>query len=235
MLYQLRNEKFSKLEVVEWDGKAYLNIFDTDLFFSDIESLEYHADELGVELKELQVVVCEKASLRTIDESIWEGDVDDTDQLPSEIMAALEDFNNAIEEHGSNILWQAGNKKVNLMKFENLKANKMNQNQKPWLVLVDTDNKTVDMSIINGVSALDAKNTFIDDNPYALREAIHVYPYSGDEKRDLNDEAGQSLVHLLSCIRNMQSDLAGAIGVSGSTPWKDMITALNEVLKTEIK
>ncbi|MBE0506689.1 MAG: hypothetical protein IBX50_08210 [Marinospirillum sp.] len=105
-----------------------------------------------------------------------------------------------------------------------------NPAQKHWLIVAE-QGKTVDMYVIDGCNPGEAREAFQGEYPEKAGAEIHVYPYSGDTQDfEGADEEGQSLVHLLSCIRRMQSELAGAMKVPEDTPWNRMIAVLNKAL-----
>ena len=111
--YQLaRDAKYESMEVVEWDGESYLTVFDDDKFFRDYETLNDYAEELGVAVDDLKLIICEKVGIPQIDVAIWDDLVEEYDMIPSEILYALEHLNQIIEDHGSDVMWQQGNKRV---------------------------------------------------------------------------------------------------------------------------
>lgn len=105
-----------------------------------------------------------------------------------------------------------------------------NPTQKTWLILAERGD-AVDMFVINGHSPTDARESFKGEYPEKAEAEIYVYPYDGGEQNfDGEDEEGQSLTHLLTCIRRMQSELAGVMNVPKDTPWNRMIAVLNKAL-----
>lgn len=107
-----RIEVFNAMPVVEWDGEAPLNLFDTDLYFYNLEQILEYCDEYGLDITGLQLVLCEPVSMYLFSEDYWEDCFADDVDLPGEIQAALNDLNAAIEEHGKAVSWSPGNKRV---------------------------------------------------------------------------------------------------------------------------
>lgn len=54
-----RDEKYNSLELVDWDGKAPLSLFDGDEYFYDEDSIMDYIENEGIE-GELQLVLCEQ-------------------------------------------------------------------------------------------------------------------------------------------------------------------------------
>ena len=64
---KLDDEKYLKKEFKEWDGETPLVIFGTDNYFFDYDGLISHCEDNGLELKDLQLVICEPVFLPELD------------------------------------------------------------------------------------------------------------------------------------------------------------------------
>lgn len=108
----MRLEVFNAMPVVEWDGEAPLNLFDTDLYFYDLEQVNEYCFEHEVTPSRLQLVLCEPNSMSQIDDDYWCEFFAEDVMLPAEVEIALESLNDAIREHGKAVSWSPGNKRV---------------------------------------------------------------------------------------------------------------------------
>ena len=105
-------EKFNAMPVVQWDQETPLNVYGTDVYFFDIESLFDYCCDYNLNPEDLNLVLCEPNHLSKIDEDYWCDAYDDEILLPPEIASALIELNAAIEKHGKAVSWSPSNKRV---------------------------------------------------------------------------------------------------------------------------
>lgn len=110
-----RREAFLKMPEIEWDGKTPLCIFDTDTYFFDSDQLEYYCKEHDCKLQELELVVCEPVFLRPLSEEYFLDDIGNEDvELPANVRALIDRFNEDLEVINKPIVWEASNKRVKI-------------------------------------------------------------------------------------------------------------------------
>lgn len=61
------DEKYLKKEFKEWDGETPLVIFGTDNYFFDYNALICHCEDNGLEIENLQLIICEPVHLPELD------------------------------------------------------------------------------------------------------------------------------------------------------------------------
>lgn len=113
-----RTERYLKLELIKWDGETPLVIWDTDTYFFNEDEIRYHCEEFGIEIKDLQLVVCEPNKARTFDLNEFLEDVlsedmsayDYSDGIRS--ACEIEEIVNDWLKDISPISWSGGNKRI---------------------------------------------------------------------------------------------------------------------------
>lgn len=114
-----RAERFNEMQIVDWDEKTPLNLFDTDEYFFDEDQISDYCIDNDVDKSELSLVLCEPNHMHTIDAYDQWCDVFAEDVLmPSEVEDALNTLNAAIKEHGKAVSWSPSNKRVSLRGME---------------------------------------------------------------------------------------------------------------------
>lgn len=88
--------RFEAMPRKAWDGKAMLNLFDTDVFFSDLdEALDYASDN-DIKREDLQLVICEPNRGRPLAEDYFVDELAEDGDVPDELVEAIAKFNEAI-------------------------------------------------------------------------------------------------------------------------------------------
>jgi len=111
--------RFAALPVVEWDGKAPLAEFDTDNYFFDEQAVQDHAEELGVPVSSLRLVLCVPVRAPLVDAcGLLDGVVspDDDDvagYVTPAVREAVKTLNEALQAGGP-YSWWAGEQAVRL-------------------------------------------------------------------------------------------------------------------------
>lgn len=88
-------ERFNAMPRAEWDGKALLYSIALDEYFSDPddvyddENLEDNADPM--------LVICERVEPRSLDTDFFCGYLDEDQELPDEILIAMDAFNKVVK------------------------------------------------------------------------------------------------------------------------------------------
>ena len=98
------SKRYLKMPERDWDGKAPLCLFDTDHYFWNLDEVLDYANEEGIEVSKLGLVICEPQYLNRIEEEYWEELIPDGFEL-SDIVTAdfwndLRNFNNKIDDLG---------------------------------------------------------------------------------------------------------------------------------------
>lgn len=105
--------RYDKLEKVEWDQEGLLYSDACGEFFRSWDEVAEFAEDHGVMMGGLRLVICEAVYLRGIDTDHWVDDMpDDWDgELPSDVMSAMNELNAAIKDAGP-VSWRPGKKAV---------------------------------------------------------------------------------------------------------------------------
>ena len=111
-------ERYLKLELIEWDEKTPLVIWETDTYFFNEDEIHYHCEDFDIKIQDLQLVVCKPNSPPTFDLDEFLYDV-----LPEDI--GIDEYNDGIRSASeveeivndwikdvSPISWIGGNKRV---------------------------------------------------------------------------------------------------------------------------
>lgn len=108
-----RSKVYESLEFKEWDGETPLVIFDDDTYFFDEDSIHDYAEEHGVKVESLWLVICQPVHLHE-----YEINEDHVDELPDDhlvedgdVLDAVEALNAAIKKAGP-IGWEDGSEKT---------------------------------------------------------------------------------------------------------------------------
>lgn len=107
-------ERYEKLEKAEWDETGMVYSEMADKYFSDWDEINDYCDEHGCALVGLRLVICDPVYLRQIETDCWSGDMPDgweDDDLPSDVLSALNELNFAIESAG-HVSWMPGKRAV---------------------------------------------------------------------------------------------------------------------------
>jgi len=117
---QKQDDKYDKMEVVEWDGKTPVYSLSYDEYFYDMDDIENFIENIGddggvIEIKDLQLVLCEETKMTLIDSNYWNDCFhDDWDgRLPAEVLLAMLDLNLKLHEAHTDT-WIPTNKAVRI-------------------------------------------------------------------------------------------------------------------------
>ena len=98
-------EKFDAMPRKEWDGKAMLYSVTSDSYYTDLDEALCDVDE-GETLEGLRLVICEPNYTRTLDIDYFCDDLPEEGDLPEEVQAAVDAFNEAVS--GVILSWHPG-------------------------------------------------------------------------------------------------------------------------------
>lgn len=118
-LSKKNEERFLKLEEVEWDGESMMCEWDGDMFFSDMDEIYDYCDCNDVDIKDLKIVLCEKKvniSLVDIDElndEYCDQNGAGVSHYHPEIAKKVKELNDLIK-NAEPKLWFPSNKRVKL-------------------------------------------------------------------------------------------------------------------------
>lgn len=107
-----RLESFYKMEEVEYDGQSWMYSDEFDEWCPDMVTAKEIADDHGVSLKDLRLVIAKPINLDQVEEDYWEDVWYDGAELPHEVEDALHQLNKAIREYGQDFSWEASNKRI---------------------------------------------------------------------------------------------------------------------------
>ena len=106
-------EAWEALPLVEWDGEAPLCVYRGDTYFFDADQVHDYADEQGVKVSELQLVLCKPVCAHYLDVAEWADDLPEGRDEPSWLEAAVDAFNEVIAAHRNEPLsWISGQQRV---------------------------------------------------------------------------------------------------------------------------
>lgn len=99
-------ERFEALPRADWDGKAMLYSESRDKYYAGPDDAEDELEE-GETLTDLRLVICNPNYVRQIDTEYFCDDLpEDSDDVPPEVEAAMEAFNEAVA--GIVLSWSPG-------------------------------------------------------------------------------------------------------------------------------
>ena len=99
--------KFEAKPKVAWDGVGMLFADACDEYFSGLEEAQDFAEDRGLALADLRLVICEPNHLRPVYEDHWCDDMAEDGELPDEVAKALDALNEAIKDAGP-VSWTPG-------------------------------------------------------------------------------------------------------------------------------
>lgn len=107
------HEKYLALPRVPWDGIAPLNIWGTDTYFFDEDSLKDHCFDNDCQPKDLPLVICEPKYADPIDANEhYCDDIPEDGEVPAEIQNAFDVLNAAIKACTDPLCWYPGKQAV---------------------------------------------------------------------------------------------------------------------------
>lgn len=121
-----QNDKYNSFELVVWDNKTPLTIFNSDIYFfhGDIDEIYNHCEQNNIKIEDLQLVLCEPNSAPSFDledyccdylpEDFTVSDYEDEDSKHS--IAEVEAIVNEFLENMNPVSWSGGSKRVTLKK-----------------------------------------------------------------------------------------------------------------------
>ena len=100
-------EKFRALESREWDGKTPLCLYNDDRYFFSEDELYDYAEDVGVKVESIGLVICQPVHLREVDPDYWCDELAEDGELPPEVKDALAVFNAVIKKQNPSA-WEPG-------------------------------------------------------------------------------------------------------------------------------
>jgi hypothetical protein len=99
-------DRYYAMPKKQWDGEAVLYSDAYDEYYPDIHNVINAAEDYGITLSELRIVICEPVYPKPLTSSYFEDEMVEDDELPYELIEALEQFNDAVK----NVLisWEPG-------------------------------------------------------------------------------------------------------------------------------
>ena len=105
-------KKFDEYEVVEWDGKTPLYVWDKDKYLYSESDADEYCEDNDLARQDLKLKLCEPVYLSTVPSEYWNDELPEgDDELPAEMAAALTAFNEFIGTLPPTA-WMPGHKRV---------------------------------------------------------------------------------------------------------------------------
>ncbi|GEM_PF-1695761 len=108
-----KRKKYEALELVEWDARTPLCIYDDDTYFFDADDIISYCENHDIKPSDLMLVLCETTNFSTIDFDQWCDEVHEDWEPSSEFSKRLEEFNEFLQNESTNTWW-ASNKRVDV-------------------------------------------------------------------------------------------------------------------------
>lgn len=112
------HERYLRKPIKEWDGKTFLTIYNTDVFFEDESEIQDYLSENDLKIEDLELCICEPNHLPTIDYDemcvdIMPENIDDLSRLCPEVLNKINELNEFIKNHKP-ISWTEGIYRTNV-------------------------------------------------------------------------------------------------------------------------
>lgn len=110
-------EDFEKIEQIEWDGESAMCLYQGDEFFFDMESVHEYCEYSDVDIKDIQLMHCEKqvdlaeVNIDELNEEYMTEDGEGVSHYHPEIAAKAEELNELIR-NAEPKLWFQVNKRI---------------------------------------------------------------------------------------------------------------------------
>ncbi len=101
-------ERWKAMPREEWNGTDMLYSQNKDRYFQDIDDLADFCEENECAPDSLRLIICEPVYLSEIDEDHWFDDLAEGQELPAEVLDAINQLNDAIRKQGP-VSWRPGN------------------------------------------------------------------------------------------------------------------------------
>ena len=118
--YEKNEDKFLKLEEVEWDGESMMCEWDGDNFFSDMDDVYYFCEDQEVDIKDLRLVMCEKrvdisfVDIDELNEDYSDQDGNGVSHYHPEIAKKVDELNELIK-NAEPKLWFPTKKRIKIL------------------------------------------------------------------------------------------------------------------------
>lgn len=106
-------KKYDAFELVKWDAKTPLCIYDDDTYFFDADDILIYCEDHNIKPSELMLVICKTTNFSTIDFEQWCDEVHEDWEPSSEFTQKLKEFNEFLQNESTNTWW-ATNKRVDV-------------------------------------------------------------------------------------------------------------------------
>jgi hypothetical protein len=110
---QKENERYDKLEYMEWDGETPLTEWGNDEYFYSEEDIESYCDNEDIDPSTLRLVIGSPVRLPGLDieDYLYDSLAEDQECDDADILYAVELLNKALKKKG-NFCWEPGNKRT---------------------------------------------------------------------------------------------------------------------------
>lgn len=114
---KIRQDKYLKLELTNWNGEDALNLYNDDQYFLNLEDIIEYCDENEIDPVNLNLVICYQTSFSAIDWETIEQDQTHEDWEPSdEFKSKVDEFNKWLTSQSTNT-WMPSNKRINISDY----------------------------------------------------------------------------------------------------------------------
>lgn len=114
---KISNEKYFKLDFVEWDGQNAVCLYNEDQYFFNEEEILEFCDENEINLEDLQLVLCYRTSFSPIDLQNITEELTYEDWEPSDdFMEKFNEFNKWLTAQSTET-WMPSNKRIDIIEY----------------------------------------------------------------------------------------------------------------------
>jgi len=97
-------EEWNKMEIVEYTGGPVV-IHDSDSYFESLEDFIEQYEDAGEDPYSHRLVLCREEGLREIDSGVFEGQLPEDSELPSDVEEAMKKFNEVVRNCKHRTWW----------------------------------------------------------------------------------------------------------------------------------
>jgi hypothetical protein len=111
-------EKFMTFPEVAWDEKTPICTFRSDSYFFSEDELEDYCEENEIKREDLMLVLCEQVRPRFLDAEFFDDCLADEEELPKELLQAIDEFNAKVAAYPHPLSWVPGKQRIVFAKSE---------------------------------------------------------------------------------------------------------------------
>jgi hypothetical protein len=102
-------EKFNNMDHKEWNGTDALYSQAHDRYFFDLDELDQYCEDEETTPESLMLIICTPTYANAVSPAdIYEGDLPEDGEVPSEVQAAFDELNERLTENKTILSWYPG-------------------------------------------------------------------------------------------------------------------------------